>query len=506
MPHMRSRRSIRSIVKIFCIVLLGATLLLLAVVARPISHLMQVAWRDRDETTNPIPPNQVDDASRLNQTAMASRSISGDMPIATQQLVQALKEAKTQGTKVTIAGARHTMGGQTIYENGLSLDLAQFNQMTLNAKTGLLTVQSGARWSAVIPYLNQQGYSVAVMQSNNDFSVGGTMNANAHGWQHDQPPFASTVERFRLMLADSRIVQCSRQDNAELFSLVLGGYGLFGIILDVELRVVPNELYSAQRSVMSSRDYVTTYEQKISSDVGMAYGRLSISPDHFLREAILTRYHRIAPAPTTTLATDSPQTSGPFDLARTVFRGTIGDDYGKQLRWQLEKQSGGEAGTQVPRNQILNRSSKLFANRQAASTEILHEYFIPPESLEQFLEKCRAIIPTHRVDLLNVTIRNVYEDNDSFLRYADRELFGLVMLFHQQRTIADDQAMQSLTEALVEAALSVGGRYYLPYRLHATPAQFRRAYPQADRFFALKRRYDPTEIFQNQFYLKYGKS
>jgi hypothetical protein len=46
----------------------------------------------------------------------------------------------------------------------------------------------------------------------------------------------------------------------------------------------------------------------------------------------------------------------------------------------------------------------------------------------------------------------------------------------------------------------------LPYRLHATPEQFRRAYPQAEEFFALKRKYDPEELFQNQFYRKYGVS
>jgi FAD/FMN-containing dehydrogenase len=386
MTDPRSRRSIPSIVKALCLVLLAAAVLLIAVVARPISHLAQAAWRDRDDR-RPIPPGQIDDASQLNRTVMTLRRISGDMPIAQQQLIQSLKDAKTQGKRVTIAGARHTMGGQTIYKNGLSLDLAQFNQMALDVKTGILTVQSGARWSTVIPYLNQRGYSVAVMQSNNDFSVGGTMNANAHGWQHDRPPFASTVERFRLMLADGRIVQCSRQDNTELFSLVLGGYGLFGIILDVELKVVPNELYSAQRSVVSSREYAATYRQQISPDVGMAYGRLSISPDQFLQETILTRYHTITPKPNAVLGQDLSETPGQFGLARTVFRGSVGDDYGKQLRWQLEKRSGGEAGAQVPRNQILNRSSKLFADRQASTTEILHEYFIPPESLEQFLEK-----------------------------------------------------------------------------------------------------------------------
>jgi FAD/FMN-containing dehydrogenase len=505
MPYARSRRSIPSIVKIFGVVLLAATTILIAIVARPASHLAQVAWNDRDET-QPIPPGQIDDASRLNRTAMTIRPISGSLPIAQQQLIQALKEAKTQGKRVTIAGARHTMGGQTIYPNGIALDMAQFSQMALNAQTGILTVQSGARWSEVIPYLNRQGYSVAVMQSNNDFSVGGTMNANAHGWQQDRPPFASTVERFRLMLADGQVVQCSRQENAELFSLVLGGYGLFGIILDVDLKVVPNELYSAHRSIIASRDYTTTYQQQISSDVGMVYGRLSIAPDRFLSEAILTRYRKLAPVPRAKSERDLPKPPWQFNLARTVFRGSVGSDYGKQLRWQLEKQSGGEAGKEVPRNQILNRSSKLFANRNQTTTEILHEYFIPPESFETFLEKCREIIPKHRIDLLNVTVRNVYEDHDSLLRYADRELFGFVMLFHQPRTTADDQAMQSLTQALVEAALSVGGRYYLPYRLHATPDQFHRAYPQARRFFELKRRYDPGELFQNQFYVKYGKS
>ena len=64
--------------------------------------------------------------------------------------------------------------------------------------------------------------------------------------------------------------------------------------------------------------------------------------------------------------------------------------------------------------------------------------------------------------------------------------------------------MAAMTRELIDAALDLGGRYYLPYRLHATREQFQRAYPQADAFFALKRKYDPNEIFQNQFYLKYG--
>ncbi len=102
--------------------------------------------------------------------------------------------------------------------------------------------------------------------------------------------------------------------------------------------------------------------------------------------------------------------------------------------------------------------------------------------------------------------QTIYPDRDTFLRYADREMFGLVMLFHQQRDAASDAKMQDLTQSLIEAALQVGGRYYLPYRLHATPDQFNRAYPQATEFFQLKRQYDPMEVFQNYLYIKYGKS
>lgn len=233
----------------------------------------------------------------------------------------------------------------------------------------------------------------------------------------------------------------------------------------------------------------------------MVYGRLSVAPESFLQEAILTTYHRV---PETTHAIVSLEKQAKSGLPRTVFRGSIGSDYGKSLRWQLEKIVGGEAGNQVLRNQILNRPSTLFENRHQVETDILHEYFIPPKSLEAFLEKCRTIIPQYKGDLLNVTVRNVHQDNDSFLRYADQEVFGLVMLFHQQRTPEAEAKMQIMTQKLIEAALAVGGRYYLPYRLHATPKQFRRAYPQAAKFFALKRKYDPDGIFQNYFYLKYG--
>ncbi|MBW3599081.1 MAG: hypothetical protein KY475_17650 [Planctomycetes bacterium] len=106
---------------------------------------------------------------------------------------------------------------------------------------------------------------------------------------------------------------------------------------------------------------------------------------------------------------------------------------------------------------------------------------------------------------LNVTVRAVNEDADTFLRYADQPMIAFVMLFVQARSERGEARMQALTRDLIDAAIEHGGRYYLPYRLHATREQFFRAYPQAGEFFDRKREYDPSELFQNEFYIKYGR-
>ncbi|MFT7480849.1 MAG: FAD/FMN-containing dehydrogenase [Gammaproteobacteria bacterium] len=65
--------------------------------------------------------------------------------------------------------------------------------------------------------------------------------------------------------------------------------------------------------------------------------------------------------------------------------------------------------------------------------------------------------------------------------------------------------MGALTRRLIDAAHALSGRYYLPYRPHATREQFERAYPMAREFFEAKRRYDPDELFTSRFYDRYGR-
>lgn len=482
---------------------LGAALAL-AFCARPAWHLIRVTLKDRNEL-QATPPGQVDDASRLNQTPVAEVF---DVPVERarmeEQLAALLERARREQRRVCVAGARHSMGGHTIYPGGIAVNMLPWNQLDLDEERDILKAGAGALWSDIIPYLDQRGRSVAVMQSNNSFSVGGSLSVNCHGWQYGRPPIASTVESFRLMKADGRVVTCSRTENAELFSLALGGYGLFGIILDAELKVVPNRRYLLSSQVLPAIEAIAVYRKKVAQreDAAMVYARMNVDPKRFLQDVILNVFTEDTDPQASIPPLEEP---GLVGIRRSIFRGSGDSNYGKQLRWTAETELQPRIRARAfSRNQLLNESASIFANRDADSTDILHEYFVPPEKIELFVERVRSIVPASEGNLLNVTVRSIEPDADTFLRYADGPMLSLVMLFLQPRTAEGETQMQEMTRQLIGAALDVGGRYYLPYRLHATPEQFHAAYPMAEEFFALKRRYDPDELFQNQFYVKYG--
>lgn len=485
---------------------IGGLLLIaiLVAIAKPALHVWRAA--SRDTATAPITGNGVvNDASRLNATTITQAiKVAATTATAEAQLRDLIARATRDKLAVSIAGARHSMGGHTIYPGGIAVDMLPFNYMHLDTTTDILHVGAGARWSEIVPYLNQYGRSVAVMQSNSSFSVGGSISVNCHGWQTRRPPIASTVESFRLMKADGQIVRCSREDNPEMFSLVLGGYGLFGIILDVDLRVVPNERYKVERIEVPVELYASTLEQRATVQIGasMVYGRLDITSKGFLKQALLNVWRTIPH----TQGTSAPLVTLPQpDLRRNLFRGSVGSEYGKDLRWWCECNLEIPLGaTATFRNNMLDVGVEVYENRSEQDTDILHEYFVPPSGFARFVGLVQKIIPRHRADLLNITVRDVAQDHDTFLRYADGPMLCLVMLFNQRRTAAGESAMQALTSDLIDAALACNGRYYLPYRLHASIEQFDRAYPQARRFFDLKRILDPEEIFRNQFYLEYG--
>jgi FAD/FMN-containing dehydrogenase len=448
-------------------------------------------------------PGVLDDASQLSPTPVASHVTIGEDPRAgaLERIRAALAEARAARRPFIASAARHSMGGQSLARDGT---VATLNQRWLEADTSrkIYRVAAGTRWSTVIARLDALGFSPAVMQSNNDFGVASTFSVNAHGWPVPFSGCGSTVRALTMVLADGTVATCSRTENAELFRHAMGGYGLFGVITELELDMQPNALLAPRFEAMSGLEIGTRFAQQLSSDrtIQMAYGRMDVALDRFFERALLITYR-----PTGDQG-DTPAASGSGFLSRAsrhLFRAQVESDRAKHFRWWTEAGLGPRFTGKATRNTLMNEPVITLDDRDPFRTDILHEYFVAPGRFGEFVKACQAVIPASYQQLLNITLRFVDTDPDSVLAYAPEPRIAAVLLFSQEKTARAENDMAAMTRALIERVLDIGGTYYLPYRLHATPAQLSRGYPRAAAFAARKRAADPDLLFRNQLWDDY---
>lgn len=447
----------------------------------------------------------MNDASRLSPTPVVRHWQPKPDPAKAlvEELRSELKSAASANRPVVVGAARHSMGGQSLARDGLAITF-DGHAIEPDTKAGVYRVSAGTRWSDVIRALDAIGYSPAVMQSNADFGVAGTFSVNAHGWPVPYGPFGSTVRALRMMLANGEVVECSRQKNAELFSLAMGGYGLFGIILDLDLEMTKNILLARRLELVSPAEFGPRFIQSFTDDpsVQMAYGRLSVARKEFFRDALLVTYRPVAQQ--TGKLPPAAGKSWMSGVSREIYRAQIGSETAKRARWIAEtKLDPKVASGQATRNSLMNEPVANLANMDMRRTDILHEYFVPPDRFAEFVEACRGIIPPARAEFLNVTLRYVAADALSTLSFAPQPRIAAVMSFSQEVTPEAEVEMIQLTERLIDAAVGLGGSFYLPYRLHARRDQVTAAYPNAFRFGVRKRYYDPRLLFRHAMWDTY---
>ena len=442
----------------------------------------------------------VNDASQVNQTRHGGViHLSSDLNQSVVLIREALERAKKEGLKIMPMGSRHSMGKQSFQDGAILLNTLPMNGMEMDGS--FLKVQAGARWFEVIRFLADLGLTVEIMQSNADFSVGGTLSVNAHGWQPGRPPVASSVEKISVLMQSGEVQICSRTENADLFRHVLGGYGLFGVILEAWIRPVPNKVLQSQSREVKTENFLTAWKQISEEGAELAYGRLSVAPATFFESVWLTRYlpvgEEIARNP------EPYSIDGKARLSRAIFRASVNSDRGKSFRHWMERSFGGELSGTSPRSRLLSEPAKVFGNHDPSKRDLLLEYFVPMDQFSIFVKKAAPVIRREYDSLLNVTVREIARDVDSALPYAREDMFGLVMLFTIDRTLESEKGISEMAGQLIELADSLRGTFYLPYRNFATPEQIRRSYPGFSAFLAKKEELDPREIFSSGFYQQY---
>lgn len=449
--------------------------------------------------------------SQLNRTS--ARSIV--QPDSIEALQTIIKKARAENQSVSVAGGRHAMGGQQFCTDTALLDMSRMNRV-LGFDTGrcLVEVETGIQWPELVNYLveAQRGRSlqsgIIQKQTGADrLSIGGALAANIHGRGLMLKPIINDVEAFALVDAEGRALRCSRSENTELFRLAIGGYGLFGIIAQVTLRLAPRRKVERVVRVADLSDLMPSFAERIAE--GFLYGdfqfRTDSDGDGFLRQGIFSCYRPLAaesPAPSSHRELSPDDWSQLLYLAHTdrqrafeVYSSHYLSTDG-QIYWSDTHQ------LSVYLDDYHRRLDRQLGTAERGS-EMITEVYVPREKLTAFMEATRADFRAHDAELIYGTIRLIEKDEESFLAWAKESYACVVFNLHVAHTEAGIEKAKADFRRLIDRAIEHGGSYYLTYHRWATREQVLACYPQFPEFMRLKRRYDPAETFQSDWYRHY---
>jgi len=449
--------------------------------------------------------------SQLNPTQVLGIS----QPRTLEDVQSIVRGARNDRQVISVAGGRHAMGGQQFGIDTQLIDVRTLNRvLNLDRKTGILEVEAGIEWRELIAgYLAQQTgdgptWAIAQKQTGADrLTVSGTIAANAHGRGLKMKPFISNVESFVLVDATGTARTCSRTENPELFRLVHGGYGLFGIVTSARLRLVPRRKFERVVEIRMVDDLIAAFDKRIAG--GFEYGDFQFSVDpaseDFLHRGVFSCYRPVAAdtpmPPREKYLTDEDWREFLY-LAHTDQKRAFNKyaDYylstNGQVYWSDQLQL-----SIYPDNYHREIDAKLHAPYPA--TEMITEIDVPRPALAGFLAEVREDFRKNSTQLIYGTVRLIERDDESFLPWAKQPYACTIFNLH---TIHSPEGLQRSEQAfrrLIDMAARRGGTYYLTYHRYATRSQVESCYPQFAEFLRLKKKCDPEERFQSDWYRHY---
>ena len=437
----------------------------------------------------------INDVTRLNPVEVWA--------VATPTNVEEVQDALRRSSgPVSIGGGRFSMGGQTASPGSLHLDMRKLNQvLEFSPARRTIRVQAGIRWCDIQGFVDPHGLAVKIMQTYANFTVGGSLSVNVHGRYVGLGPLILSARSITIVLADGSLVEASPAANAELFYGAIGGYGALGVIVEAELELAENKRVERVAVKLPVSEYHAHFRSKVRNAPGAVFHNGDLYVPHHASVRSVTWVETLKPA-------TAPYRLQPHRRAYPLER---------YFLWAISETPLGKWRREYVIDPLLYLSSKVHWRNYEAGydvaeleppsrkrrTYVLQEYFVPVERFDEFVPKMAEIFRRHRVNVLNVSIRHAHADPGSLLAWARSEIFAFVVYYKQRTRENARNRVAVWTRELIDAALSVGGAYYLPYQPHATHEQFHRAYPRAGELFALKRRLDPEFRLRNVLWDKY---
>ena len=456
-----------------------------------------------------VRPQIVNDVhSQLNQTTVHRVVEVESLP----QLRQIVRSAAALGQQISIAGGRHAMGGQQFGRGTLLLDMRRFSRvLDLDAERGLVTVEAGIDWPQLVTHLlwaagNRPGqWGIIQKQTGADrLTIGGALAANIHGRGLRLRPIIGDVESFDLVDAAGDVITCSRSMNRDLFTLAIGGYGLFGVIARVTLRLARRRKVQRRVVVADVQDLQQLFDARIAE--GFEYGDFQFATasesDEFLRTGVLSCYR---PVDDEREIPSDQRSLTQADWERLLLLAHIDKPraFAEYARYYLSTDGQMYWSDTHQLASYLDGYHTAIDARLAApikGSEMISELYVKRDCLPAFMDGVREDARHCGTNIIYGTIRLIEKDDETVLAWARQPWACIVFNLHVDHSSAGIRKAEQDFRRLIDRAANLGGSYYLTYHRWATREQVERCHPRMREFLDRKREYDSRILFTSDWY------
>jgi FAD/FMN-containing dehydrogenase len=230
------------------------------------------------------------DAARTIYNAMIDRRPALIVqPANTNDVASAVRFASRHRLTVSVKGGGHAASGYSVCEDGLMIDLALLNEITVDPQAKTAVAGGGSKWGQLDAAAQAHGLAVTGGRVPST-GIGGLTLGSGSGWLERKLGY--TVDNMigaEVVLASGEIVRASESENADLFWGLRGGGGNFGIVTRFEYRLHPIgpmvfggmlvfPRFQAAQVIKAYRDFMETADD----DVGGGVALVCAPPEEFV--------------------------------------------------------------------------------------------------------------------------------------------------------------------------------------------------------------------------------
>jgi FAD-linked oxidoreductase len=404
-------------------------------------------------------------------------------PASEDEVVEALRRAAAAGRPVKVAGAGHSFT-DTACTDGHMLRLRRMNRLlAADAAAGLATVEAGATIRELGPLLADQGLALENQGDVDPQTIAGAIATATHGTGAAFRNISAQVARLRLVTAAGEVLECSADEDPELFRAARVGIGALGVVTAVTLRCPP--LYTLRRT-------------DAPLPLGETLDRLDEIVDGSERfELFVFPYTRTALTRVTERTDDPPRPLSPRAewLSDVVFENRMLELFmraGRALPAAIPALNRTLTRLIQPSERV-DRSYRIYANpRLVRFTEM--EYAVPRAAGREALERVMAMVERRRLSIpLPLEFRFVAPDDAYLSPAAGRDTAYIAV--HVYRGMEHETYFRAVESIMREC----DGRPHWGKRHYRTAADLAPAYPDWDAFQEARERTDPNRLFRNDY-------